>query len=137
MVHNGCGKSTLLKALCRLLPIKKGKTALDGTDINKSASKEIAKKIAILPQSPEVADGLTVGELVSYGRYPYQKGFGRLVPEDVEVIDWALQVTGITEFKHRIINDLSGGQKQRVWIAMASLKKQILFFWMNQPLSLI
>lgn len=129
---NGCGKSTLLKALCRLLPLKKGKIALDGTDINKSASKEIAKTIAILPQSPEVADGLTVGELVSYGRYPYQKGFGRLAPEDIEVIDWALQVTGITAFKYRVINDLSGGQKQRVWIAMALAQKTDIIF-LDEP----
>ncbi|WP_080873569.1 ABC transporter ATP-binding protein [Oceanobacillus timonensis] len=129
---NGCGKSTLLKALCRLLPIKKGKIALDGTDIQKSASKEIAKKIAILPQSPEVADGLTVGELVSYGRYPYQKGFGRLAPEDAEVIEWALQVTGVTEFKHSVVNDLSGGQKQRVWIAMALAQKTDIIF-LDEP----
>ncbi|WP_040984248.1 ABC transporter ATP-binding protein [Oceanobacillus jeddahense] len=129
---NGCGKSTLLKALCRLLPIKKGKIALDGADINKSASKEIAKKIAILPQSPEVANGVTVGELVSYGRYPYQKGFGRLAPEDVEVIEWALQATDITEFKHSVINDLSGGQKQRVWIAMALAQKTDIIF-LDEP----
>ena len=79
---NGCGKSTLLKALSRLLSIKDGAINLDGESIHAQSTKEIAKKIAILPQSPEVADGLTVGELVSYGRFPHQKGFGRLSAED-------------------------------------------------------
>ncbi len=71
---NGCGKSTLLKALSRLLAVKEGEVFLDGENIHTQSTKEIAKKIAILPQSPEVADGLTVGELVSYGRFPHQKG---------------------------------------------------------------
>src|SRR5699024_12292268 len=60
---NGCGKSTLLKALSRLLPIKDGEIKLDGENLHTQSTKEVAKKIAILPQSPEVADGLTVGEL--------------------------------------------------------------------------
>nr|BBK66738.1 hypothetical protein TMSFP482_05940 [Staphylococcus aureus] len=68
---NGCGKSTLLKALSRLLAVKEGEVFLDGENIHTQSTKEIAKKIAILPQSPEVADGLTVGELVSYGRFPH------------------------------------------------------------------
>ncbi|MEI3611275.1 ABC transporter ATP-binding protein [Pseudogracilibacillus sp. SO30301A] len=129
---NGCGKSTLLNALCRLLPIKKGKILLDGDDINSIASKEIAKKISILPQSPEVADGLSVGELVSYGRYPYQKGFGSLYEDDIDIIEWALRVTGISEFKYRAINDLSGGQRQRVWIAMALAQKTDIIF-LDEP----
>ena len=84
---NGCGKSTLLKALSRLLSIKEGKINLDGKSIHATSTKEIAKKIAILPQSPEVPDGLTVGELVSYGRFPHQKGFGRLTAEDKKEIE--------------------------------------------------
>ena len=71
-----------LKALSRLLSIKEGAIHLDGKSIHAQSTKEIAKKIAILPQSPEVADGLTVGELASYGRFPHQKGFGRLTAED-------------------------------------------------------
>ena len=84
-------------------------------------------KIAILPQTPEVADGLTVGELVSYGRFPHQKGFGRLSAEDKKRLIGLLNVTGTSEFRHRSINDLSGGQRQRVWIAMALAQKQTLF----------
>lgn len=128
---NGCGKSTLLKALSRLLSIKEGAIHLDGKSIHAQSTKEIAKKIAILPQSPEVADGLTVGELVSYGRFPHQKGFGRLTAEDKE-IDWALSVTGTSEFRHRSINDLSGGQRQRVWIAMALAQRTDIIF-LDEP----
>ena len=129
---NGCGKSTLLKALSRLLTIKNGEIQLDGENIHTQSTKEIAKKIAILPQTPEVADGLTVGELVSYGRFPHQKGFGRLSAEDKKEIDWALNVTGTSEFRHRSINDLSGGQRQRVWIAMALAQKTDIIF-LDEP----
>ena len=75
------GSQHCSKALSRLLSIKDGAINLDGESIHAQSTKEIAKKIAILPQSPEVADGLTVGELVSYGRFP-SKGFGRLSAED-------------------------------------------------------
>ncbi|WP_105993464.1 ABC transporter ATP-binding protein [Staphylococcus simulans] len=129
---NGCGKSTLLKALSRLLAVKGGQITLDGKNIHTQSTKEIAKKIAILPQSPDVADGLTTGELVSYGRFPYQKGFGRLSAEDKAEIDWALRVTGTYDFKHRPINDLSGGQRQRVWIAMALAQKTDIIF-LDEP----
>lgn len=129
---NGCGKSTLLKAMSRLLPIKNGEINLDGESLHAQSTKDVAKKIAILPQSPEVADGLTVGELVSYGRFPHQKGFGRLSAEDKKEIDWAMSVTGTFEFKHRSINDLSGGQRQRVWIAMALAQRTDIIF-LDEP----
>lgn len=129
---NGCGKSTLLKALARIIPVKDGQVVLDGRNIHQQSTKEVARKIAILPQSPEVADGLTAGELVSYGRFPYQSGFGRLSKEDKEMIDWALYATGTYEFKHRAVNDLSGGQRQRVWIAMALAQKTDIIF-LDEP----
>ncbi|TDL98451.1 ABC transporter ATP-binding protein [Macrococcus brunensis] len=129
---NGCGKSTLLKAMARIIPVKDGRVVLDGKNIHQQSTKEVAKNIAILPQSPEVADGLTAGELVSYGRFPYQSGFGRLSKEDKEAIDWALHATGTYEFKHRAVNDLSGGQRQRVWIAMALAQKTDIMF-LDEP----
>ena len=89
---NGCGKSTLLKALSRILNVQTGQVLLDGKNLHSTSTKEIAKKIAILPQSPDVADGLTVGELVSYGRFPHQKGFGRLSKQDKEEIEWAFKL---------------------------------------------
>ncbi|MYL36977.1 ABC transporter ATP-binding protein [Halobacillus litoralis] len=116
---NGCGKSTLLKSIARIIPKQEGSIFLDGECIHNYPTKELAKKMAILPQSPEGAPGLTVGELVSYGRFPYQKGFGRLSKRDREVIDWSIEMTGMMEFKYQPVDALSGGQRQRVWIAMA------------------
>lgn len=116
---NGCGKSTLLKAISRILKTKSGAVYLDGHAIHQLGTKEVAKKMAILPQTAEAPGGLTVFELVSYGRFPHQKGFGSLKKEDYHHIHWAIDVTGLNEFKDRPIEALSGGQRQRVWIAMA------------------
>lgn len=115
---NGCGKSTLLKTIARIHPSKSGAVFLDGKEIHKESTKKIAQKMAILPQSPDAPEGLTVAELVSYGRFPYQKRV-RLNEKDHEVINWALQVTGVDVFRHRVVDSLSGGQRQKVWIAMA------------------
>ncbi|NWQ39576.1 ABC transporter ATP-binding protein [Bacillus sp. EB106-08-02-XG196] len=129
---NGCGKSTLLKAITRIISHQSGNILLDGRDISKVNTKLLAKQMAILPQTPESASGLTVGELVSYGRFPYQKGFGRLTKMDYEVIDWALEVTGTIDFKFRPVDALSGGQRQRVWIAMALAQETEIIF-LDEP----
>jgi iron complex transport system ATP-binding protein len=129
---NGCGKSTLLKAITRIISHQSGNILLDGSDISKVNTKILAKQMAILPQTPESASGLTVGELVSYGRFPYQKGFGRLTKKDYEVIDWALEVTGTIDFKFRPVDALSGGQRQRVWIAMALAQETEIIF-LDEP----
>ena len=129
---NGCGKSTLLKAITRIISHQTGEVVLDGKSISSVNTKALAQKMAILPQSPESASGLTVGELVSYGRFPYQKGFGRLTKKDYEVIDWALEVTGTIEFKYRPVDSLSGGQRQRVWIAMALAQETDIIF-LDEP----
>jgi iron complex transport system ATP-binding protein len=129
---NGCGKSTLLKAITRIISHQSGSILLDGKDISKVNTKLLAKQMAILPQTPESASGLTVGELVSYGRFPYQKGFGRLTKKDYEVIDWALEVTGTIDYKFRPVDALSGGQRQRVWIAMALAQETEIIF-LDEP----
>jgi iron complex transport system ATP-binding protein len=129
---NGCGKSTLLKAITRIISQQSGMVVLDGKNISKENTKILAKKMAILPQTPESASGLTVGELVSYGRFPYQKGFGRLTKKDYQVIDWALEVTGIIDYKFRAVDSLSGGQRQRVWIAMALAQETEIIF-LDEP----
>ncbi|NQX67781.1 ABC transporter ATP-binding protein [Paenibacillus alba] len=129
---NGCGKSTLLKATTRIISHQSGSIVLDGALISKENTKALAKKMAILPQAPESASGLTVGELVSYGRFPYQSGLGRLTKKDYDVIEWALEVTGTTEFKYRPVDLLSGGQRQRVWIAMALAQETDIIF-LDEP----
>lgn len=129
---NGCGKSTVLKAVGRILKPKTGLVTLSGEDIRKLATKDIAKKMAILPQTPTAPSGLTVSELVAYGRFPHQKGFGKLTPEDKKIVQWALSVTKLTEFEHREVDTLSGGQRQRVWIAMA-LAQQTDLILLDEP----
>ncbi|SCI29596.1 Probable siderophore transport system ATP-binding protein YusV [uncultured Clostridium sp.] len=116
---NGCGKSTILKTVARILQPKSGNIYINGKDINSQKTKDLAKVMAVLPQSPQAPSGLTVEELIAYGRFPHQSGFGKLKKEDNNIIDWALEVTGISEFRDRQIEALSGGQRQRAWIAMA------------------
>lgn len=116
---NGCGKSTLLKTIARILTPKKGEIKLNGVSIKEQAPKEIAKKMAVLPQSPIVPSGLLVKELVAYGRFPYQSAMGGLKQEDIDKVNWAMEVTGVAAFADRSVDSLSGGQRQRAWIAMA------------------
>ncbi|MEN2767451.1 ABC transporter ATP-binding protein [Ornithinibacillus xuwenensis] len=129
---NGCGKSTLLKAMTRIIGHQDGHIVLDGKNIHSMNTKELAKQLAILTQNPESANGLLVEELVSYGRFPYQKGFGNLSKKDKEIIDWALQVTRTNEFRYKTVDALSGGQRQRVWIAMALAQDTDIIF-LDEP----
>ena len=116
---NGCGKSTLLKALTRIQAIKSGQILIDGETIAKLSTKEVAKKIALLPQVLEATEGISVYELVSYGRFPHQKYLGNLTSFDRDKIHWAMEVTRVTPYANLDVDRLSGGQRQRVWIAMA------------------
>ena len=120
---NGCGKSTILKTIARILKAKSGEIYINDLEVSKQSSNELAKAMAVLPQSPVAPKGLSVEELVAYGRFPHQNKFGSLKKEDKEIIEWALKETGILEFKERPIEALSGGQRQRAWIAMALAQK--------------
>lgn len=129
---NGCGKSTVLKAVGRILQPKNGVVYLNGENIRNLSTREVAKRMGILPQTPTAPSGLTVSELVAYGRFPHQKGFGKLTPEDRDIVQWALSVTKLMEFEHREVDTLSGGQRQRVWIAMA-LAQQSDLILLDEP----
>ncbi|MCG7380719.1 ABC transporter ATP-binding protein [Paenibacillus sp. ACRSA] len=129
---NGSGKSTILKTMARIMNPKAGNVLLDGKSIHKQSTREVAKQLAILPQNPTAPEGLTVTELVSYGRFPYQKGFGSMRAEDKRMIEWAINVTGMTEFHDRPIDQLSGGQRQRAWIAMALAQETDILF-LDEP----
>ncbi|SFS86494.1 ABC transporter ATP-binding protein [Paenibacillus sp. 453mf] len=129
---NGSGKSTILKTMARLMQPKAGHVLLDGKSIHKQSTREVAKQLAILPQNPTAPEGLTVTELVSYGRFPYQKGFGSLKEEDKKMIEWAIDATGLNEFHDRPIDQLSGGQRQRAWIAMALAQDTDILF-LDEP----
>lgn len=120
---NGSGKSTLLMLICRILQLSKGQITLDNRNIKKISHKDYAKKIAVVHQKNSIDQDLDVETLVGYGRLPYLGYFEQLSSQDHEIIDWAIEVTGLNEFRKRNYSELSGGQQQRVWIALALAQK--------------
>jgi len=120
---NGSGKSTLIKAISRCLKPANGNIYLDDTNINDMNNKVIAQKLAVLPQVKNVSSDISVEELVSYGRYPHLKFGKRLSKQDKDIIDWALEKTGLVDMRKRFAVSLSGGERQRAWIAMSLAQK--------------
>ena len=116
---NGCGKSTLLRSLARLMRPRGGAVYLDGAAISKLPTREVARRLGILPQSPVSPEGLTVSELAAQGRYPHQGWLRQWSKADGQAIERALQTTGVAELAARPLDTLSGGQRQRAWISMA------------------
>ena len=129
---NGCGKSTLLRTLARLLSPTKGGVALDGRAISEIPTKELARTIGLLPQSPLAPEGITVADLVSRGRHPYQGLLKRWSTEDERAVAGALESTHMAEFAERCVDELSGGQRQRAWIAMA-LAQETPLLLLDEP----
>ena len=129
---NGCGKSTILKTIARIITPKSGDIYINETNIKEQSSKDLAKTMAVLPQSPQAPKGLTVEELIAYGRFPHQKGFGKLKKDDEDIITWALEVTGIKEFRHRPIEALSGGQRSKVLLTKLLLENPMILI-LDEP----
>ncbi|MEU5320815.1 ABC transporter ATP-binding protein [Streptomyces sp. NPDC021056] len=115
---NGCGKSTLLRTLSRLLKPAEGTVVLDGDDIARLRTRDVAKKLGLLPQAPVAPDGLTVADLVARGRHPHQSWLRQWSSDDADVVERALAMTGVADLADRPVDELSGGQRQRVWISM-------------------
>ncbi|MBL1288819.1 ABC transporter ATP-binding protein [Streptomyces sp. NPDC057067] len=115
---NGCGKSTLLRTLTRLLKPTAGAVVLDGEDIVKLRTRDVARKLGLLPQAPVAPEGLTVADLVARGRHPHQSWLRQWSSDDVSVVERALAMTGVSDLADRPVDSLSGGQRQRVWISM-------------------
>jgi iron complex transport system ATP-binding protein len=116
---NGCGKSTLLRGLGRLIKPRGGRVLLDGSDLARLPTKEVARRMAVLPQAPQAPAGLTVADLVGRGRHPHQTWYRQWSAADAEIVAAALAKTGMTDLAHRPLDELSGGQRQRAWISMA------------------
>ncbi|WP_280507636.1 ABC transporter ATP-binding protein [Nocardia flavorosea] len=129
---NACGKSTLLRTLSRLLRPQRGTVLLDGRDVAGYGGKEFAREVGLLPQQSIAPDGITIIDLVARGRFPYQKLFRQWTETDQRAVDFALQVTRLTELSTRPVEALSGGQRQRVWIAMA-LAQQTPILLLDEP----
>lgn len=129
---NGCGKSTLLRTLSRLMTPTHGHVYLDGEEIQRYASKEVARRIGLLAQNATTPSDISVQELVARGRYPHQPLFTRWQQEDEDAVQRAMQATGIVELANQSVDTLSGGQRQRAWIAMV-LAQDTAIMLLDEP----
>lgn len=115
---NGSGKSTLLKLIAGLEKINTGEIKLSGKGITQYSRADLALKLAMLPQRHSTPVGLTVADLVEFGRHPHRRWFAPLTKQDKEKMHWAMQEAGVLEFADLAIETLSGGEAQRCWLAM-------------------
>ncbi|WP_421577749.1 ABC transporter ATP-binding protein [Shinella sp. M31] len=129
---NACGKSTFLRTISRLIAPTGGQVLLDGKSIHRMPSRDLARTLGLLPQSPIAPEGITVADLVSRGRHPHQSLFSRWTLQDDEAVDSALSATKTFDLAERPVDELSGGQRQRVWIAMA-LAQQTDILLLDEP----
>ncbi|WP_312410804.1 iron-enterobactin ABC transporter ATP-binding protein [Pseudescherichia sp.] len=129
---NGCGKSTLLRTLSRLMTPTQGHVYLDGEQIQRFNSKEVARRIGLLAQNATTPGDITVQELVSRGRYPHQPLFTRWRQEDDRAVQRAMEATGVADLALQSVDTLSGGQRQRAWIAMV-LAQETAIMLLDEP----
>ncbi|GAA2012315.1 ABC transporter ATP-binding protein [Nakamurella flavida] len=129
---NACGKSTLLRALARMMPPRQGSVLLDGQLISGYPSKEVARRLGLLPQSSTAPDGITVADLVARGRYPHQRLLRQWSRTDEQIVLQSMRSTGVDALALRAVDELSGGQRQRVWLAMA-LAQETPILLLDEP----
>lgn len=129
---NGAGKSTVLSMITRLSHIDEGEVIIDGKEISKWDSREIAKNISILKQANNINLKLTIRELVEFGRFPYSQG--NLTEEDQKHIDEAIKYMQIEDIKDKYLDELSGGQRQRAYIAMV-IAQNTEYIFLDEPLN--
>jgi iron complex transport system ATP-binding protein len=116
---NGCGKTTLIRAFTKIVPIKRGEACVDGGDVRTLSTKELAKRIAVVPQGAQLPPGFTALEQVLFGRSPYISLLGSEDERDLEVARDAMEATDCWSLRARPAEELSGGERQRVLIARA------------------
>ena len=129
---NACGKSTLLRGLAWLMSPAAGQVILDGSDISRLRTKDVAKRLGLLPQSSIAPEGITVADLVTRGRFPHQTMLRQFSRADQQAVADAMAATGVTAIAGRPVDQLSGGQRQRVWIAMV-LAQQTPLILLDEP----
>lgn len=129
---NACGKSTMLRALARMIKPRDGRVLLDGHAITSLPSKEVARRLGLLPQSSIAPDAITVADLVARGRYPHQGLLRQWSPQDEAAVDAAMAATRVSDLADRHVDELSGGQRQRVWLAMA-LAQETPLLLLDEP----
>lgn len=133
---NGCGKSTFLKLLAGLLPLNNGRVSIGDFDISTTGKRQLSKQATLLSQHPIAPSGLSVAQLVHYGRAPHQNLLGMRSKHDNEMVDQAMHTAGVFPLRNRQLSDLSGGQRQRVFIAMG-LAQDTPYFLLDEPTSFL
>lgn len=129
---NACGKSTLLRGLAKLLKPTTGQVVLDGRAITAYRSKEVARRLGLLPQTSLAPDGITVVDLIARGRHPHQKLIRQWSTDDEAAVLSAMEATDTTALSGRPVDELSGGQRQRVWVAMV-LAQETPLLLLDEP----
>ncbi|SIR28050.1 iron ABC transporter ATP-binding protein [Peribacillus simplex] len=129
---NGAGKSTVLSMISRLIARDSGEVLIDGKDMGKFNSNELAKKIAILKQANHINIRLTIRELVAFGRFPYSQG--KLTKEDWKYVDEAIEYMELADMQDKFLDQLSGGQQQRAFIAMV-IAQNTEYVLLDEPLN--
>ena len=129
---NGAGKSTLLGVMANNIKPLSGTVYLDGKDVTKIKAKDIAKQIAFLRQTHQIAIKITVGDLVEYGRFPHSGG--RLSDECKKAVTDALDYMDLLDLRDRFLSEISGGQRQRSFIAMI-LAQDTPYIFLDEPLN--
>ena len=129
--RNGSGKSTLLKTMARLMPIVEGEIRLEDKNIYDYSAIDFAKKVAVLPQSRNIP-AMTVESFVGHGRFPWVGLSRKFTPKDIQLVDFALNITKIEEFRRRDIGTLSGGERQKAYLAMAIAQDSEVVF-LDEP----
>lgn len=131
---NGSGKTTLLRLLSGVYSPQQGKILLEGHDLQQWGRRNIARRIAVVPQEMHMPFAFTVEQMVSLGRTPFVNFFGSLGARDERIVKDALQAATIESLADRVFNQLSGGERQRVMIAMALAQEPRLLL-LDEPTS--
>jgi iron-chelate-transporting ATPase len=132
--QNGSGKSSLVRLLARQASPSGGEILYEGSPVARLGARELARRIAYLPQTPPPVQGLLVKEFVAFGRYPWHGALGRFSAADRHEVDEAMRLTGTAGFAGQLVETLSGGERQRVWLAMLVAQKADCFL-LDEPIS--